>query len=72
MIENFRYAYIMHPVVAIVLAWVIDHPVSPKKCYILAITRGIQALPDMYALFPRAVGHTYQARPSCPCYNYYL
>ena len=24
-------------------------------------------LPDMYAL-----GHTYQANPSCPCYNYYM
>ena len=26
----------------------------------------------MYALCPRAVRHTYQAKPSCPCYNCYI
>ena len=38
---------------------------------------GHSALPDMYAFCPqacgpRAVGHTYQAKLSCPCYNYYI
>ena len=33
---------------------------------------GIQALPDMYALGPAALRHTYQTKPSCPCYNYYI
>ena len=31
-------------------------------------------LPDMYALSlrPLGFGHTYQANPLCPCYNYYM
>ena len=30
-------------------------------------------LPDMYALGrPSGFGHTYQANPLCPCYNYYM
>ena len=38
---------------------------------------GTRDLPDMYALSPRACGprasgHTYQANPSCPCYNLYM
>ena len=24
------------------------------------------------SLGPVALGHTYQAKPSCPCYNYYI
>ena len=40
-------------------------------CYILTVTWDIWAFPDMYALCPWAVGHTYQAEPSCPCYNSY-
>ena len=65
---------IIHPVVTLVLAWVIDRPVAtgyqPNKCYIVVVTWGIRAFPehDMYALFPRAcgpqvVGHTYQVSP---------
>ena len=43
----------------------------------LVVTWGIRALPDVYALCPwacgpRAVGRTYQAKSSCPCYNYYM
>ena len=38
----------MYPVAALLLAWVIDRPV---KCYVLAVTRDIRALPDMYALW---------------------
>ena len=37
----------------VILAWVIDHPVQaikPDNSYILAITRGNRALPDMHAL----------------------
>ena len=41
---------------ALVLAWVIDRPAQAisliAKCYILAVTRGIRALPDMYAHLP--------------------
>ena len=31
-------------------------------------------LPDIYAhaLGPVALGHIYQANPSCPCYNLYI
>ena len=47
---------------ALVLAWVIDRPVQaiswPDKCYILAVTQGIWALPDMYTLGPAALGHS--------------
>ena len=43
---------------ALVLAWVIDRPVGyqPDECYILAVTRGIQTLPDMYRCIPSALG----------------
>ena len=65
--------YIIHPVAALILAWVIDRPVQTislisVKCYILA--DGIQALPDMYTCGPQAVRHTYQEKFSYPCYNY--
>ena len=33
----------------------------------IAVTRGIWALLDLYALEPAALEHTYQA--TCPCYN---
>ena len=51
----------MQPVAALVLAWVIDLPVQamqPDKCYILAVTRGIRALSDMYTLGPAALGQS--------------
>ena len=43
----------------------------------ISCNMGTRELPDMYALSPRACGprasgHTYQANPSCPCYNLYL
>ena len=44
----------MHPVATLILAWVIDCPVQPNKCYILAVTWGIWALPDMHTLCLRA------------------
>ena len=64
------YAYIIHPVAALVLAWVIDRPVQAISLLHISCNMGIWALPDMYALYPRAsgpqtVGHTYQAKPSC-------
>ena len=46
-VTTITYIYIVHPVTASVLAWVIDRPVQPDKCYILAVTQGIQALLDM-------------------------
>ena len=45
---------------------------QPDKCYTLAVIQGIWALPDIYTLCPQEVGHTYQAKPSFPCYNYYF
>jgi len=48
------------PVDAFMLAWVIDYLVQtisgyqPDKCYIILVTRSIQALLEMYALSPWA------------------
>ena len=46
----FRYANIIYPVVALVLAWMIDCPVEAISLIsvTLAVTWGIRALPDMY------------------------
>ena len=33
----------------------------------ISCNMGTRDLPDMYALSPRASGHTYQTNPSCPC-----
>ena len=45
-----------------------------RKCYILLVTCALViyliCMPS--ALGPAALGHTYQANPSCPCYNYYM
>ena len=38
-----------------------------RKCYILFVTC---ALMIYLICMPSAFGHTYQANPSCPCYNY--
>ena len=38
----------------------------------ISCNMGTRDLPDMYALSPRASGHTYQANPECPCYNLYV
>ena len=59
--------YIIHPVAALILAWVIDRPVQTislisVKCYILA--DGIQALPDMYTCGPQAVRHIHIRKSS--------
>ena len=40
-----------------------------RKCYILLVTC---ALVIYLICMPSALGHTYQANPSCPCYNYYM
>ena len=44
-----------NPVIALVLAWVIDHPVRANdlKCYRLAVTQGIH---DNYAPWPVDLG----------------
>ena len=45
-----------------------------RRCYILLVTCALViyliCMPS--ALGPAALGHTYQANPSCPCYNYYM
>ena len=46
-VTTITHIYIVHPVTAFVLAWVIDRSVQPDKCYILAVTQGIRALLDM-------------------------
>ena len=40
-----------------------------RKCYILLVTC---ALVIYLICMPSGFGHTYQANPSCPCYNYYM
>ena len=41
-----------------VLDRILSHICQPNKCHILAVTRGIQALPDMYVLGPEALGQS--------------
>jgi len=46
------------------------------KCYILVVTCAfvicLICMPSALGLRPSGFGHTYQANPLCPCYNYYL
>ena len=39
------------------------------KCYILLVTCALVIY--LICLRAAALGHTYQANPLCPCYNYY-
>ena len=60
---------IMHPVVALILAWVIDRPVQAitliQVAYILAVTQGIRAL----RVLKQSGIHSYQVKPECPCHH---
>ena len=82
-IKNFGHVYIICLLVVLVLVLVIDHPVqvitAGYRWEVLHIScnGAFRLLHDLYSLCPWAcspwaVGHTYPAKPSCLCFNYYM
>ena len=68
-IESHNDEYLLLYKVAEILTSNLGRFLKCQKCYILLVTC---ALVIYLICMPSALGHTYQANSSCPCYNYYM